>query len=103
MSDGADPVAHLGLRRSGKWKAWIGDVRYDDLFRGRIMFPISDSNGRVIGFTGRVLDPKDNPKYYNTQQLMDVVFTVGQYNLVSMALNTLGVQLDEGLPTFAST
>src|SRR5216684_6628373 len=32
-------------------------------------------------------------KYYNTQQLMDAVFTVGQYNLVSMALNTLGVQL----------
>jgi len=29
---------------------------------------------------------------------MDVVFAVGQYNLVSMALNTLGVQLDEGLP-----
>src|SRR5574341_1349286 len=42
-------------------------------------------------------------KHYNTQQLMDIVFTVGQYNLVSMALNTLGVQLDEGLPTFAST
>ena len=34
----------------------------------------------------------------NTQQLMDVVFTVGQYNLVSMALNSFGVQLDEGLP-----
>ena len=33
-----------------------------------------------------------------TQQLMDVVFTVGQYNLVSMALNSFGVQLDEGLP-----
>jgi 4-carboxymuconolactone decarboxylase len=42
-------------------------------------------------------------KHYHTQQLMDVVFTVGQYNLVSMALNTLGVQLDEGLPTFANT
>ena len=28
---------------------------------------------------------------------MDVVFAVGQYNLVSMALNTLGVQLDDGL------
>jgi len=25
------------------------------------------------------------------------VFTAGQYNLVSMALNTLGVQLDEGM------
>ncbi|MFX0012153.1 MAG: carboxymuconolactone decarboxylase family protein [Candidatus Hermodarchaeota archaeon] len=38
---------------------------------------------------------------YNTQQLLDLVFTVGQYNLVSMALNTLGVQLEddtEGFP-----
>ena len=34
----------------------------------------------------------------STQQLMDLVFTVGQYNLVSMALNSFGVQLDEGLP-----
>jgi alkylhydroperoxidase family enzyme len=37
---------------------------------------------------------------YSTQQLMDVVFTVGQYTLVSMALNTLGVQLDPGVPGF---
>ena len=37
-------------------------------------------------------------KYYNAQQLMDIVFAVGQYNLVSMALNTLGVQLDPHLP-----
>jgi alkylhydroperoxidase family enzyme len=32
------------------------------------------------------------------QQMMDLVFTVGQYNLVSMALNSFGVQPDEGLP-----
>jgi alkylhydroperoxidase family enzyme len=37
---------------------------------------------------------------YNTQQLLDLVFTVGQYTLVSMALNTLGVQLDAGLAGF---
>ncbi len=37
---------------------------------------------------------------YETKQLMDLVFTVGQYNLVSMALNTLGVQLDEGVEGF---
>jgi len=37
---------------------------------------------------------------YNTEQLMDVVFTVGQYNLVSMALNTFGVQLDKGVKGF---
>jgi len=38
---------------------------------------------------------------YTTQQLIDLVFTVGQYNLVSMALNSLGVQLDEGIPGFS--
>ena len=37
---------------------------------------------------------------YNTQQLIDLVFAIGQYNLVSMVLNTLGVQLDEGIPGF---
>lgn len=37
-------------------------------------------------------------QHLSTQQLMDVVFTVGQYNLVSMALNSFGVQADEGLP-----
>ena len=40
---------------------------------------------------------------YDTMQLMDLVFTVGQYNLVSMALNTLGVQQDEGFPGFPSS
>src|SRR5207245_8380839 len=38
-----------------------------DLFRGRIMFPIADRDGRTIGFTGRVLDDSV-PKYINTPQ-----------------------------------
>ena len=37
---------------------------------------------------------------YNTQQLMDVVFAVGQYTPVSMSLNTFGVQLDKGVKGF---
>ncbi|MBV1880870.1 MAG: carboxymuconolactone decarboxylase family protein [Pseudomonadales bacterium] len=37
------------------------------------------------------------------QQMMDLVFTIGQYNMVSWALNSLGVQLDEGLPSFFDT
>ena len=37
---------------------------------------------------------------YSTQQLMDAVFTVGQYTLVSMTLNSFGVQLDPGVPGF---
>jgi len=39
-------------------------------------------------------------KSYDTRQMMDLVFTVGQYNLVSMALNSFGVQLDAGLEGF---
>lgn len=39
-------------------------------------------------------------KRYNRQQMMDVVFAVGQYNLVSMVLNTMGVQLDKGVKGF---
>jgi len=37
-------------------------------------------------------------RHYETRQLIDLVFTVGQYNMVSMALNTLGVQPEPGLP-----
>ena len=37
---------------------------------------------------------------YDTKQLMDVVFTVGEYNLVSMALKSFRVQLDEGVDGF---
>ncbi len=33
---------------------------------------------------------------YDEQQLLDIVFTVGQYHLVSMALNTFRVQRDDG-------
>jgi alkylhydroperoxidase family enzyme len=35
-------------------------------------------------------------RHFSDKQLMDVVFTVGQYTQVSMILNTFGVQLDAG-------
>jgi DNA primase len=38
-----------------------------DRFRDRLMFPIRDSRGRVIGFGGRVLD-KGEPKYLNSPE-----------------------------------
>jgi len=40
-----------------------------DRFRGRLMFPIRDPRGRVIGFGGRILGAKDSgaqPKYLNS-------------------------------------
>ena len=40
-----------------------------DMFRGRLMIPLCDPQGRVIGFTARQLvDSKDAPKYINTPQ-----------------------------------
>lgn len=37
---------------------------------------------------------------YNSQQLLDLIFTAGQYKLVSMALNSVGVQLEDGYERF---
>jgi 4-carboxymuconolactone decarboxylase len=34
----------------------------------------------------------------DTQAILDLIFTVGQYVLVSTALNALGVRLDDGVP-----
>ena len=40
-----------------------------DMFRGRLMIPLQDAQGRVIGFTARQLDDDPNaPKYINTPQ-----------------------------------
>jgi DNA primase len=39
-----------------------------DRFRQRVMFPIRDSRGRVIGFGGRVINPEDTPKYLNSPE-----------------------------------
>jgi DNA primase len=44
-------------------------TRPTDMFRSRIMVPLMDAQGLVIGFTGRLLeDIPDAPKYLNTPQ-----------------------------------
>jgi DNA primase len=53
-------AAGLSVIRSG---------RPADMFRGRIMIPLADSRGTVVGFTARLLaDDPDAPKYINTPQ-----------------------------------
>ena len=48
-------------------RAYRGGVQ--DMFRGRLMIPLQDPQGRVIGFTARLLDDDpDAPKYINTPQ-----------------------------------
>ena len=39
-----------------------------DRFRGRVLFPIRDIRGRVIGFGGRLLGDGDGPKYLNSPE-----------------------------------
>jgi DNA primase len=39
-----------------------------DRFRGRLMFPIHDPQGRIVGFGGRALKPDDQPKYLNSPE-----------------------------------
>lgn len=45
------------------------DGKFYDTFRGRIIFPISDSSGKVIAFSGRSFPDKEGaPKYLNSPE-----------------------------------
>jgi DNA primase len=87
-----DMVAQFGLGysdRSGRWLVRAFDRHsftseqldasglvmkrengggYFDRFRGRLMFPIHNESGKVIGFGGRALEAEDNPKYLNSPE-----------------------------------
>ena len=53
-------VIRAGLAKKNK------EGKLYDVFRDRLMFPIKDKKGRVVGFGGRVMNPDDQPKYLNT-------------------------------------
>ncbi|MBI3888463.1 DNA primase [Candidatus Nomurabacteria bacterium] len=56
-------MERAGLVKDNAMKAWY------DRFRGRIMFPISDSSGRVIAFSGRIfVDDGKSAKYLNSPE-----------------------------------
>ncbi len=43
-------------------------TRTYDRFRNRIMIPIRDENGRMVGFGARIVDPNDIPKFLNSPE-----------------------------------
>jgi DNA primase len=72
-SKGFDPEL---LEKAGLVTRKEGGNFYDR-FRGRLMFPIADEQGRIIGFSGRVLDPEaKTAKYVNSPETP--LFTKGK-------------------------
>ena len=55
-------LLELGLISKGR------DGKYYDKFRNRVIFPIINTSGKVIGFGGRRIDDQDNPKYLNSPE-----------------------------------
>jgi DNA primase len=62
--DGFRPeeLAAAGLAQRGRQGGFY------DRFRGRIMFPLADARGRVLGFGARSLSDDQPPKYINTSE-----------------------------------
>lgn len=64
-----DELKELGLVKEIEGRSY-------DFFRNRIIFPFFDNLGRIIGFTARALNPKDEPKYLNSPQ--NLIFDKGK-------------------------
>jgi len=78
LRDQGVSLEHLSLSGLGVMKETGG---LHDRFRGRLMFPILDSQSRVIAFGGRVLG-QEEPKYLNSPET--AVYTKGR-NLYGLA------------------
>lgn len=90
--------------------AGLANIRYKklvDMFRGRLMIPLADSQGKVIGFTARQLEDNPNgPKYINTPQtvLYDKSRHIFGLHLAKEAVRNLGyiVVVEGNLDVIAS-
>ncbi len=73
--EGSDALVSF-LKKKGYSPSELKDAgltssRGGDMFRGRIMIPLCDGQGQVIGFTARLLSENKNaPKYINTPQTL---------------------------------
>jgi DNA primase len=98
-----DFMKKKGFSEEELQKAGLSTKRYrgsSDMFRGRIQIPLADAQGRIIGFTARLLEDDPNaPKYLNTPQtlLYDKGRHVYGLHLAKEAIRTKGyVVVTEG-------
>ena len=81
-----DKLMDLGLISKSK-------DRYFDKFRGRVIFPILNTSGKVIGFGGRIIGDGE-PKYLNSQE--SNVFQK-KYNLYGLNLTGKDVRNEDAI------
>ena len=70
-----DSLTNILLKKNYSHKDMIrtglitkGDKGYKDVYVNRIMFPLYDLTGKVVGYSGRVYNGKNNTKYFNTKE-----------------------------------
>ncbi|WP_028544942.1 DNA primase [Paenibacillus taiwanensis] len=68
------------MEQGGLVSARQQQAGYVDRFRDRVMFPIWDKNGKVVGFSGRILG-EGQPKYLNSPETMLFNKSKLMYNL----------------------
>ena len=44
------------------------DYGYSDIYSNRIMFPLYDVSGKIVGYSGRIYNGEDTSKYINTRE-----------------------------------
>lgn len=64
------------IEKSGLVTLRESGIGFYDRFRGRLIFPISDAQGRVVAFGGRILGDGE-PKYLNSPET--ILYTKGQH------------------------
>ena len=72
----APPGWHFLSQSAGKEQALLREMglilekngRYYDRYRARLIFPIHNRQGQILGFGGRALNPEETPKYLNSPE-----------------------------------
>jgi len=64
-----EELIEAGLANPSKSKSGEAAGGIYDVFRNRLMFPVIDTRGNVIGFSGRILDAGE-PKYLNSRDTL---------------------------------
>mgnify|MGYP006228818249 FL=1 len=74
---------------------------YYDRYRDRIIFPITNSHGKIVGFGGRVLNTEDKPKYMNSPETEifhkgDILFNFSNIKSTTSKIDNLPLNISGG-------